>query len=67
MKTILLLLTILALGSCLYENSKNVKTLKWATFKEQVMKSKEPWFLNFGNDNCPECKKFATIWEQAAE
>nr|QES95435.1 protein disulfide-isomerase [Philasterides dicentrarchi] len=31
------------------------------------MQSKDPWFLNFGSDNCPECKRFESIYEQAAE
>lgn len=53
MKVIILILAILSVSSCLYENSEYVKTLEWATFKKTVMESNEPWFLNFGSDDCP--------------
>lgn len=63
MKLFICALLVLALGNCLFENSKHITTLKWATFKKDVMESKDPWFLNFGSDKDPGSVKFAPIWE----
>lgn len=63
LKKIVLVLFLVSLINCLYEDSKNIKTLKWANFKKDVMESKEPWFLNFGTNNNPDCIKFSKIWE----
>ena len=68
MKYILLLfICSLYFSSALYFKSKYVEKLVSETYENVVMKSKAPWFLNFGGDACEECRKLEPEFEKAGK
>ena len=64
---LLIFFYFLQLSYCLYENSQHVIVLKSNNFRELVLESKYPWYLNFGHDDCFSCFDFAKEYENAAK
>jgi len=44
-----------------------VKHLNSENYKDEVLNSEVPWFVNFGTDECEECKAFIKEYDKAAK
>ena len=68
-KTVIILLICLQIYQlhALYDDSKYIIQLETSTFKEVVLQSEIPWYINFGNDNCHRCRGLIKEYEKAAK
>eukprot|EP00275_Glaucocystis_incrassata_P001637 EC123553.1.p1 GENE.EC123553.1~~EC123553.1.p1 ORF type:complete len:175 (+),score=29.00 EC123553.1:98-622(+) len=53
--------------SALYSPKSAVEILTAKNFKEKVLKSDEPWLVEFYAPWCGHCKNLAPVWEQVAK